>query len=315
MRKEWLEKDYYTTLGVSKDAGAKEVKKSFRKLAREFHPDNNPDDAVAEARFKEINEAYDTLSDGEERKEYDHVREMGYFVGDQGGQQQYVRVEDLFGGGAGGGGYDGGYGGGGGFQDLLGGLGDLFGQDARYEPPRPMAGRDLQTDMSLSFHEALAGPTKPVGVNGRTVKVKVPQGIADGTKVRLKGKGDPGANGGPAGDLFVRVHVASHPVFGRSGKRDLTIHVPVTFPEAALGVVIQIPTLDGKTKIRVPAGTQGGTKMKVSGKGVETSKGSGDLLVTIEVAVPTDLSETQRELLETLRDDDSTANPREHLGV
>ena len=308
MRKEWLEKDYYTTLGVSKNASAKEVKKSFRKLAREFHPDNNPDDAVAEARFKEINEAYDTLSDDEERKEYDHVREMGYFVGDQGGQQQYVRVEDLFGGGARGGG-------GGGFQDLLGGLGDLFGQDARRQPPRPMAGRNLQTDLSLSFHEALAGPTKAIGVDNRTVKVKVPQGIADDTKVRLKGKGEPGVNGGPAGDLFVRVHVASHPIFGRSGKRDLTIHVPVTFPEAALGVVIQIPTLDGKTKIRIPEGTQGGTTMKVSGKGVETANGNGDLLVTIEVAVPTDLSETQRELLETLREDDTPENPREHLGV
>lgn len=304
MRKEWLEKDYYATLGVSKNAADKEIKKAFRKLAREFHPDNNPGDAVAEARFKEVNEAYDTLSDADDRKEYDHVREMGYFVGDQGGRQQYVRVEDVFGGGMGGGG----------FQDLLGGLGDIFGQGARRQQPRPMAGRNLQSDLSLSFHEALAGPTKTVGIDGRTVKVKVPQGIADETKVRLKGKGEPGANGGPAGDLFVRVHVASHPVFGRSGKRDLTIAVPVTFAEAALGAVIQIPTLDGDTKIRVPAGTQGGTTMKVSGKGVETSNGSGDLLVTIEVTVPTDLSDTQRELLETFRDD-APENPREHLGV
>ena len=304
MRKEWLEKDYYATLGVSKSASDKEIKKAFRKLAREFHPDNNPGDAVAEARFKEVNEAYDTLSDADERKEYDHVREMGYFVGDQGGHQQYVRVEDVFGGGMGEGG----------FQDLLGGLGDIFGQGARRQQPRPMAGRNLQSDLSLTFHEALAGPTKTVGIDGRTVKVKVPQGIADGTKVRLKGKGEPGTNGGPAGDLFVRVHVASHPVFGRSGKRDLTITVPVTFAEAALGAVIQIPTLDGDTKIRVPAGTQGGTTMKVSGKGVETSNGSGDLLVTIEVTVPTDLSDTQRELLETFRDD-APENPREHLGV
>ncbi|MEA3502328.1 MAG: DnaJ C-terminal domain-containing protein [Actinomycetota bacterium] len=306
MRKEWLEKDYYATLGVSKNASGKEIKKSFRKLAREFHPDNNPDDAVSEARFKEINEAYDTLSDEDERREYDHVREMGYFVGDQGGHQQYVRVEDLFGGGAGGGG--------GGFQDLLGGLGDLFGQGAQRPQPRPMAGRNLQSDLSLTFHEALAGPTKTIGVDGRTVKVKVPQGIADGTKVRLKGKGEPGANGGPAGDLFVRVHVAPHPIFGRSGKRDLTIDVPVTFAEAALGAVVQIPTLDGSTKIRVPAGTQGGTTMKVLGKGVETSKGSGDLLVTISVAVPTDLSDSQRDLLKAFRDDSST-NPREQLGV
>jgi len=177
-----------------------------------------------------------------------------------------------------------------------------------------MAGRNLQSDLSLTFHEALAGPTKTLGVDGRTVKVKVPQGIADGTKVRLKAKGEPGASGGPPGDLFVRVHVASHPIFGRAGKQDLTIDVPVTFAEAALGAVIQIPTLEGDTKIRVPAGTQGGTIMKVSGKGVETAKGSGDLLVTIEVIVPTDLSDTQRELLETFSDD-APENPREHLGV
>ena len=139
MRKEWLEKDYYATLGVSKTASNKEVKKAFRKLAREFHPDNNPDDAVAEARFKEINEAYDTLSDSDERKEYDHAREMGYFVGDTGGHQQYVRVEDLFGGQP--------SAGGGGFQDLLGGLGDLFGQGQRQYQPRPAAGRNLQADL------------------------------------------------------------------------------------------------------------------------------------------------------------------------
>ena len=156
MRKEWLEKDYYATLGLSKTASSKEIKKAFRKLAREFHPDNNPDDAVAEARFKEINEAYDTLSDSDERKEYDHAREMGYFVGDPGGHQQYVRVEDLFGGQA--------PAGGGGFQDLLGGLGDLFGQGQRQYQPRPAAGRNLQADLSLTFHEALASTTTTINV-------------------------------------------------------------------------------------------------------------------------------------------------------
>jgi len=307
MRKEWLEKDYYATLGVSKTASSKEIKKAFRKLAREFHPDNNPDDAVAEARFKEINEAYDTLSDNDERKEYDHAREMGYFVGDPGGHQQYVRVEDLFGGQA--------SAGGGGFQDLLGGLGDLFGQGQRQYQPRPAAGRNLQADLSLTFHEALASTTKTINVDGRNVKVKVPQGISDGTKVRLAGKGEPGSNGGPAGDLFVRIHVAEHPVFERSGKRDLKIDVPVTFSEAALGAVIQVPTLDGVTKIRVPRGTQGGTVMKVSGKGVETSSGTGDLLATLRVTVPTELSDEERELLEAFRDERAPDNPREHLGV
>jgi molecular chaperone DnaJ len=306
MRKEWLEKDYYATLGVSKNASSKEIKKAFRKLARDFHPDNNPNDAVAEARFKEINEAYDTLEDEETRKEYDHAREMGYFVGDTGGHQQYVRVEDLFGGrGAQSGG----------FQDLFGGLGDLFGQGGRQYQPRPSAGRNLQADLSLTFHEALAGVTKSVGINGRRVKVKVPQGIADGTKVRLTGKGEPGANGGPAGDLFVRVHVAQHPIFERVGRRDLKIDVPITFAEATLGAVVEVPTLDGTTKIRVPQGTQGGTVMKVSGKGVQTSNGSGDLLVTFHVTVPTDLSDSERELLKAFQDERPADNPREHLGV
>jgi len=311
MRKEWMEKDYYSTLGVSKDASAKEIKKAFRKLAREFHPDNNPDDAVAEARFKEINEAYETLSDEEERKEYDHTREVGYFVGDPGGQQQYVRVEDLFGGAGGGYGAPTDRG----FQDLFGGLGDLFGQGGQPRRPRPREGRNLQADLSLTFHEALAGTTKTVHVDGRSVKVKVPQGITDNTKVRVAGKGEPGSNGGRAGDLFVRIHVASHPVFGRSGKKDLTLTVPVTFPEAALGAVVKVPTLDGTTKIRIPAGTQSGTTMRVRGKGVTTAKGTGDLLVTIDVKVPTDLSDDERETLEAYKDERSGDNPREHLGV
>jgi molecular chaperone DnaJ len=309
MRKEWLEKDYYATLGVSKTASGKEIKKAFRKLAREFHPDNNPDDAVSEARFKEINEAYDTLADDDERKEYDHAREMGYFVGDPGGHQQYVRVEDIFGGQAAAGGR-------GGFQDLLGGLGDLFGQGGgRQYQPRPAAGRNLQADLSLTFHEALSGATKSISVDGRKVKVKVPMGIADGTKVRLAGKGEPGSAGGPAGDLFVRVHVAEHPIFERAGKCDLKLDVPVTFAEAALGAVVEVPTLDGTTKIRVPGGTQGGTVMKVSGKGVETVNKTGDLLVTVRVTVPTELSEAEQELLEAFRDERLPDNPREHLGV
>jgi molecular chaperone DnaJ len=309
MRKEWLEKDYYATLGVSKDASEKEIKKAFRKLARQFHPDNNPDDAVAEARFKEINEAYETLSDPEERKEYDHVREVGYFVGDPGGRQQYVRVEDLFGGAQG-------AQSGGGFQDLFGGIGDLFGQGGGRRPPaRPRAGQNLQTDLSLTFHEALAGTTKTVNVNGRRVKVKVPKGISDGTKVRVRGKGEPGANGGPAGDLLVRIHVAEHPIFGRSGKRNLTLSVPITFPEAALGAVVEVPTLDGTTKIRIPAGTRCGTTMRVKGKGVETAKATGDLLVTIDIAVPTDLTDEQIATLETFKQQRGDDNPRSHLGV
>ncbi len=306
MRKEWLEKDYYAELGVDKNASQKEIKKAFRSLARKFHPDNNPDDATAEARFKEINEAYDTLSDEETRKEYDHAREMGYFVGGPEGAQQYVRVEDLFGGGAAGAR-------GGAPQDLFGGFQDLFSGGARR--PRPQKGADMSGSITLSFHEALAGPTKEIVVNGKRVKVKIPKGVADGTKVRVKGKGAPGVNGGPAGDLIVKVRVGTHPIFGRKGKRDLTIDVPITYTEAALGAVISIPTLDGSSKIKIPAGTQGGTTMKLSGKGVETAKGTGNLLVTLHIAVPTSISDDEREALEALRRAENGWNPRAHLGV
>lgn len=304
MRKEWVEKDYYSTLGVSKDASHKEIKKAFRKLARGLHPDNNPDDADAEARFKEVNEAYDTLSDPEERKEYDHVREMGYFVGDTGGHQQYVRYEDLFGGGRQPGG----------FEDLFGGgFADVFSRAQRTPVPTP--GRDYEADLSLTFHEALAEETKTLNIDGKPVKVKIPMGIADGTRIRLRGKGSPGANGGPNGDMYVRVHVADHPIFKRPDKKNLSVTVPVTFAEAALGSVVEVPTLNGSTKIRVPAGTQNGKNLRVSGKGVETASGTGDLLVTIEVAVPTELTEEQRTLLEALREESAAENPRAHLGV
>ena len=307
MRKEWLEKDYYAELGVSKDASEKEIKKAFRKLAREFHPDSNPDDPAAEARFKEINEAYETIGDAETRKEYDHAREMGYFVGGPGGGQQYVRVEDLFGGQPTTGGD---------FGDLFGGFQDLFGRGARTQaPPRPQRGQDVSGTISLSFHEALGGVTREFAVGSNTVKVKIPKGVSDGATVRVRGKGGPGVNGGPDGDLMITVAVGSHPVFGRKGKRNLTITVPVTYTEAALGAVITVPTLDGSTKIRVPAGTQSGTVMKVKGKGVETAKSTGDLLVTVEIAVPTELTEHERNALETLQSAEADWQPRSRLGV
>ena len=303
MRKEWMEKDYYAELGVSKDASDKDIKKAFRKLAREFHPDSNPDDPAAEARFKEINEAYEVLSNPEDRKEYDHVREMGYFVGGPGGGQQYVRVEDIFGGGFGGT-----------AQDLFGGIQDLF-TGGRSRQPQPQKGQDASVEVNLSFHEALSGPTREVSVGGSRVKVKIPKGVSDGTKVRVTGKGSPGAYGGPPGDLYVVVRVGTHPVFGRKGKVDLTITVPITYAEAALGAVVEIPTLTGTTKIKVPAGTQAGTTMKVSGAGVETTKQTGDLLVTLEVAVPKTISEAERTALESLQTAEADWNPRSTLGV
>jgi molecular chaperone DnaJ len=306
MRKEWLETDYYGTLGVSKDASDKDIKKAFRKLAREYHPDTNKGDTTAEQRFKEINEAYDVIGDPETRKEYDHARQMGYFVGGPGGGQQYVRMEDLddlFGGAT----VD--------FGGATVGFGDFFGGGARArQVRRPQAGRDLSAEMSLSFHDAVAGVTRELNVDGATVKVKIPQGIDDGATVKLAGKGGPGRDGGPAGDLFVKVRVGSHPIFGRKG-RHLTIDVPVTFVEAALGAEITVPTLEGKVRLRIPAGTPSGKTFRVREKGVPSSSGPGDLLVTVNVAVPTDLTDDERGLLEQIAEHRRDDNPRAYLGV
>ncbi len=304
MRKEWLETDYYAVLGVSKRASAKDIKKAYRKLAQKYHPDTNAGDQEAERKFKELNEAYDVIGDEETRKEYDHTREMGYFVGGPQGGQQYVRVEDLFGGQ---GGVEGSP------FDLFGGLGDIFGRGGT-AAPRAQAGRDISTEIALSFHEAIAGVTRELSIDGSRVKVKIPQGIDDGARIRVAGKGSPGHNGGPNGDLFVKVRVASHPVFGRSGK-NLTITVPITFVEAALGAEINVPTLDGKVRLRIPAGTPNGKTFRVRGKGVKTNKTTGDLLVTVEVAVPKELSDEERALLEKLRDQGASQSPRSHLGV
>jgi len=291
---------------VPRGAGGADLKSAYRKLAMQYHPDRNPDDASAEHRFKEVNEAYETLSTSEVRTEYDHAREMGYYVGDPGGQQQYRRVEDIFGGGQGGGF-------GGSTQDIFSGFQDLFGTAGHRRGPQQ--GADVSGAVTLSFHEALSGPTREFSLGGRNVKVKIPKGVADGTRVRVKGKGEPGSNGGPAGDLFVTVHGGVHPVFNRKGKRDLTIDGPIRYSEAAAGAVIAVPTLDGSTKIKIPSGTQGGTTMKISGKGVEAAHATGDLLVTLHIAVPTALSDAESAAIDDLRAAEVDWDPRAHLGV
>ena len=304
MRKEWLERNYYEILGVEKDASDKAIKKAFRTLAQRNHPDANKGDATAEARFREINEAYEVLGDKEKRAEYDKVRDMGYFVGGQGrGGQPYVRVEDLLGG----------MGGGGSQFDLFGGLSDIFG---RQSAPRRSPGQDLTTQVGLTFHQAISGVNHQLSINGQTVKVRIPRGVADGTRIRVKGKGAPGTNGGPPGDLLVTVKVANHPLFERSGKRDLRLAAPITFVEAALGADISVPTLEGNVRLRVPAGTPHGKTFRVAGRGVTDAGGvTGDLLVTVEIVVPTDLTDEQKELLKKFRDNGSEDNPRAHLGA
>jgi len=313
VRREWLEKDFYQVLGVDKGASPKEISAAYRRLAKKHHPDNNPGDAAAESRFKDISEANAVLSDPEQRRQYDEARDLlsrGTFVGGPTGGAQYVRIDDLgdladlFGGG------------------LSGGLGDLFGvaggRSRTGGRRAPRRGGDIEAEVSLSFHEAVQGTTRALTVEGpegrRQVTVKVPAGVDDGSRIRLRGQGQPGNQGGPAGDLYVRIHAAAHPLFARSG-RDLKVQVPVAFTEAALGAAIAVPTLDGKVTLRVPPGTSTGRTFRVKGKGVATAAGTGDLLVTVEVTVPNHLSDEARALLEELRRLESGHNPRAHLGV
>lgn len=287
VKREWLETDYYKVLGVSSSASDKEITKAYRKLARKLHPDANPDDAEAEERFKEVSAAYDVLGDGERRAQYDQVRHMGpmNFQTGPGGFTMEGDLADIFSAFMGGGRFD------------------------RGGPPfsgqtRPVRGHDLQAHLTLDFGEAVQGVTTDVmlsgdtGQAGRSISVRIPPGVSHGQKIKLAGKGEPGVNGGPPGDLYVKVNVQAHPVFGRQGK-NLTVSVPVTFAQAALGSEVSVPTFEGDpVTLRLSPGSQPGQVLRVRGRGVKGRKGTGDLLVTIDVQVPAELSDEQRQALE-----------------
>jgi len=378
---EWANKDFYKVLGVDKSADASAIKKAYRKLAKENHPDSKPGDKAAEARFKEIAEAYDVVGDAEKRKEYDEFRSMVASGG--------------FGGGFGGG-FPGGFPGGGGhptgstegfdISDLFGGLfgGGGGGGFGGRRQPRPAKGADLESEATIDFVEAIEGTTiglrlssdapcptcrgtggkpgtKPHvcpvcdgagmvvnsvgggfsmnetcprchgqqliydevcptchgsgrGQSSRTVQARIPAGVKDGQRIRLKGKGAAGENGGPAGDLFVVVHVRPHPVFGRKGDA-LTVDVPVRFDEAALGAEIKVPTLGGPAvTLRLAPGTPTGRTMRVRGKGAPRKDGTkGDLLVTVVVQVPKTPDADARAAIEAYREAVATDDPRAEL--
>ncbi|MBO9568658.1 MAG: DnaJ domain-containing protein [Cellulomonas iranensis] len=302
---DWLEKDFYAVLGVPKDADAAAIKKAYRKLARQLHPDQNPGDAAAEARFKDIGEAYAVLSDPEQRQQYDQLRAMAggarFTAGGRPGAGGAQGFEDVFGGMFGGANGPGGRvrystgGGGGGFEDILGGL---FGGGGFGAQRGPQPGVDLTATTTLPFRTAAEGSTISLSVEGRTVNARIPAGVRDGQKIRLRGKGRPGDPGAPAGDLVITVHVEPHPVFTLDGS-NLRVTVPVAFDEAALGATIDVPTLDGSTvRVKVPAGTPSGRTLRVKGKGVTTSSGTGDLLVTVQVVVPQKLSAAAKEAVQ-----------------
>jgi molecular chaperone DnaJ len=309
---DWMEKDFYAALGVSKDADQAEIKKAYRKLARQFHPDQNQGDPKAEARFKEIGEAYSVLSDAEQKQQYDAIRSMAgggaRFAGGPGGGP--AGFEDVFGSMFGGGappGRAGGPGGPrvqyqqtGGFEDILG---QMFGGGAGRRPagfggPQQQRGADIEHKASLSFRAAVQGTTVDLTVDGRDMTARIPAGVHDGQRIRLRGKGRPGVNGGPAGDLMIRIQVEPHPVFSMDGD-NLRMTLPVTFAEAALGTTVEVPTLAGETvRLKVPGGTPSGRVLRLKGRGLATAKHTGDLLVTVQVVVPQKLSRAAKKALE-----------------
>jgi molecular chaperone DnaJ len=378
--KDWIEKDYYKVLGVGKDAKPEEIKRAYRKLARDNHPDQNPGNAEAEKRFKEISEANDVLSNETKRKEYDEARRLfggGGFRFPGSGSRTGAPMDDFFR-----------TSGESSFSDLFGGLFGGSGattRTTRFSTTRgPRRGSDVEGEVTIDFIQAIEGVTVgmqmvsdapcdachgtgakagtvprvcpicegsgmqtstsggvfavtepcrecrgrgmvvddpcPVchgsgrGKSTKTMQVRIPPGVTDNQRIRLKGKGGAGENGGAAGDLYVVVHVRPHPIFGRRGD-NLTLAAPVTFTEAALGAEIEVPTLGGPpVKLRIPAGTPNGRTFRIRGKGVTKRDGSkGDLLVTVEVLVPSALNERARQALNSYAEAVGSVDPRAKL--
>lgn len=296
---DWFDKDFYKVLGVSKDVSEAELKKTYRKLSRKYHPDTNPGDAKAEAKFKEISEAYSVLSDSKERAEYDQMRAMGpgpRFNPGAGGGQGFP------------GGFNGGNMGGAGFEDVFA---NLFGGGGFNRGPQ--RGADLTMSTTLDFIDGVKGTQLKVRLGSGETTIKIPAGVQDGQKIKIAGKGQASPNGGPAGDLIISVTVKSHPVFTRDGN-NLRVTVPVTFSEAVLGATIQVPTLGGEpVKLKVAPGTPNGRVLRVKGRGVVTTKAEGDLLATVEIAVPSHVSDKAKKALEAFEELLPEADPREDL--
>ncbi len=286
-----MAKDYYSILGVERNADAAAIKKAYRKLAQKYHPDRNPDDKEAEERFKQITEAYAVLSDPEKRKQYDQFGDSGF--------HQRFSQEDIFRN------MD--------FGDIFGSFGgeDLFSQLFGGNPGRgrgqrrPAKGQDYSMQISIPFRLAVQGGERRIDYrsNGKVeqIKVRIPAGIEPGAKLRVAGKGGPSAAGGPPGDLYLQVDVEPDPLFSRDGN-DLLVRVEVPFSGICLGTSVEVPTLDSPKRIKVPAGLQPGQKIRLRGFGVAASgkRPAGDLYAIIEVAVPKTLNDAQQQMVEEL---------------
>ncbi|MHC4877446.1 MAG: DnaJ C-terminal domain-containing protein [Planctomycetota bacterium] len=307
--------DYYSVLGVQKGASADEIRKAYRRLSRENHPDVKPDDKAAADKFKQVQEAYSVLSDDEKRQKYDRFGHAA-FQGAGGGQAWTgsgpIDLGDLFGGG--GAGVD--------LGDLFGGA---FGSGAfggahtqRRGPAGPRKGQDAETSIDIPFTTAAEGGTYDLTVSlggtSERLTVRIPAGIESGRSIRLSGQGHPGMHGGPNGDLLVKVRVAAHPWFRREGS-SLFVDVPITLTEAALGAKVDVPTLsEGRVSVTVPAGTSSGAKLRLREKGVvdPKSKQRGDLFAVLKIVVPKELDEESRRLLEEFSERNPT-DPRARL--
>jgi len=355
-QQDWLEKDFYKVLGVTKQTSEKDLTKAYRKLARKYHPDANPNNASAEEKFKEVSEAYEVLSDKKQKKEYDEFRQYGPSMGfgSSSQHQNYGQSSSGFQGAD--------------FSDILG---DLFNGRGGSNQQSSAGGDDIEAELYLKFEEAIDGITTSVTVNSqivcstcsgsgakpgtspqlctychgrgiqddnqglfsfaqpcrycngkgmivknpcktcqatgtqlhpRQVKVKVPSGVKNGQRIRLKGKGGAGRSGGRPGNLYIKLKVGKHKMFGRSGK-NLTLNLPLTFAEASLGANVKVPLLKGgKITLKVPPSTPGGKIFRIKGKGVESAGTKGDLLVTVKIDIPTELSEEQKKQIIILND-------------
>lgn len=280
-------KDYYEILGVPRDASDEEIKKAYRRLTKKYHPDLHPGDKEAEARFKEINEAYSVLGDPKKRKEYD-LGGIGFETG--AGRTYQTGV----------GGFN--------FRDFgfdFGGFEEIFSEvfGGRSRRKAPARGSDIEYTLDIDFLQAVKGTdvritiTRPHGKE--TVTVKIPPGVKDGSRVRVAGKGDPGMYGGPPGDLYIITRVRPHPYF-RVVDNDIYLDVPITIREAILGANIRVPTIDGFTTIKIPPGIQGGQRLRIRGKGVPSPRGEtrGDQYIIVHIAVPKNIDERSRQLIE-----------------